>query len=177
MGADFPVSRVRMICAEADVARVAAPEDEEIAKRAGSVGTQVVRDFSVAERAVVVFFEDALAGEEAEDAIERVFIRIELAGEIGGGAPAAIEGISYAQAGDGVQSLMKDEAVARVGKDCRRRQPRFCWGIQFSLGDDVCASDRIGKFERSGFLKTWLRGEAVWPEEGEQKQRQKHCGR
>ncbi len=83
-----------------------------------------MRDIRVAERAVGIFFEDALAGEEAQDAVERVFIDLQLGSQLWNGAPAALQAVGNTETGDSVQGLMKDESVARVEKDGRGRSWR-----------------------------------------------------
>src|SRR6185437_8889685 len=68
--------------AEACEAVVAAPEDEESTERAGEVGAQEVRDVGIAEGTIGDLFEDALTGEDTQDAVERVLIDLQFQGEI-----------------------------------------------------------------------------------------------
>jgi hypothetical protein len=56
-------------------------------------GAQEVRDLGVSEAASAVLYEDP---QQAQGAVEGVFIHLQFAGEFGGGAPIAVGAVGYA---------------------------------------------------------------------------------
>jgi hypothetical protein len=79
--------------AEGRIGEVAAPIDEERPHGTGHAGAQEVGDFGVSEAASFILFEDALARQKAQGAVEGVLIHLKLLGEFCSRAPALFEAV------------------------------------------------------------------------------------
>src|SRR5271156_6705891 len=119
--------------AKTGIVEITAPKEEQRANGTRYAGAQQVGYRRISEATGAVFFEDSLARQQAQGAVQRTFMHLQLVGKFGRGAPFFLEQICHTQAGYRIQSLMENQSVSRAQEDRRDRRGRGLLRHAFSL--------------------------------------------
>jgi hypothetical protein len=98
--------------------KIASPKKKQRAHGTRHLRSQEIRDLVIPEATSRVLFKDSLARQQAEYAIQRPSIHLQLSSQIHGATPVTTEVIRNAQFGGGVESLMEDQSITRAQQNC-----------------------------------------------------------